>query len=144
MLPPLTPLCHYTKANSDCRLHSVHNNRTQTFKTLSVQSINYLWRLFIMSSLWILENVIVNLFSSTLVKIWYYQIYLGWIPRNFRVNSELNGGASFGLSFGPHPAWSSIESTTIFTTHPSLSFIYEFVFVSENGHSEDSYLLEKF
>ena len=62
MLPPLTPLCHYTKANSDCRLHSVHNNRTQTFKTLSVQSINYLWRLFIMSSLWILENVIVNVF----------------------------------------------------------------------------------
>ena len=33
---------------------------------------------------------------------------------------RLNGGASFRLSFDPHSAWDSIESTTILTAHPSL------------------------
>ena len=32
----------------------------------------------------------------------------------------INGDASFRCSFGPHFALVSIESTTIFTTHPSL------------------------
>ena len=34
----------------------------------------------------------------------------------------INGGAPFRWSFGPHSAWSSIESTTILTMHPSLIF----------------------
>ena len=33
---------------------------------------------------------------------------------------RVNGGASSRWSFGPHSAWGSIESTTIFTTQPSL------------------------
>ena len=38
----------------------------------------------------------------------------------------LNGGASFRWSFGPHSAWSSIESTTILTPHSSL--LYHIIF----------------
>ena len=34
----------------------------------------------------------------------------------------INRGAPFRWSFGPHSAWSSIESTTILTTHPSSIF----------------------
>ena len=37
--------------------------------------------------------------------------------------SYINGGASFRWSFCPLFAWGSIESTTILTTHPSLSLI---------------------
>ena len=35
-------------------------------------------------------------------------------------DNNINGGASFRWSFGPHSAWSSIEPTTILTTHPRL------------------------
>ena len=40
--------------------------------------------------------------------------------KTFILSTTVNAVASFRWSFGPHSAWSSIESTTILTTHPSL------------------------
>ena len=75
-----------------------------------------------------------RLLKCSCIKIWncYFKLkvnlkHSGSISRStyleyviFDRNQLVNRGASFRWSFGPHSALGSIESTTIFTTHPSL------------------------